>query len=97
MLVLCLNVEVRHGGVGAHFGQGVRAVPHEVVRHLVKGVVVRVPVDVTDAVGVFQALGFPILHTTELASRARCTGALDFASSRGTCALGRAGVVRPEL
>lgn len=70
MLVLCLNIEVGHGAVGAHFGQGVGAVPHEVVRHLVKGNVVRVTVDVADAICVFKALGFPILHTTVLARRA---------------------------
>jgi len=68
MLVLGLNVEVgQGGGVGAHFGQGVGAVAHEVVRHLVKGVVVRVTVDMADAVGLFEALRFPILHPAVLA------------------------------
>lgn len=98
MLVLGLNVEVgQGGGVGAHFGQGVGAVAHEVVRHLVKGVVVRVTVDVADAVGLFEALRFSVLHPAVLARRARGIGALDFASPRGTRALGGAGVVRPEL
>lgn len=68
VLVLGLNIEVgQGGGVGAHFGQGVGAGAHEAVRHLVKGVVVRVTVDVADAVGLFEALRFPILHPTVLA------------------------------
>uniref|UniRef100_A0A8C5TZW4 Uncharacterized protein n=1 Tax=Malurus cyaneus samueli TaxID=2593467 RepID=A0A8C5TZW4_9PASS len=44
VLVLGLHIEVgQGGGVGAHFGQRVGAVAHEVVRHLVKGFVVGVP------------------------------------------------------
>uniref|UniRef100_A0A8C5TZT7 Secreted protein n=1 Tax=Malurus cyaneus samueli TaxID=2593467 RepID=A0A8C5TZT7_9PASS len=71
VLVLGLHIEVgQGGGVGAHFGQRVGAVAHEVVRHLVKGFVVGVPVDVADAIGVFQAHRFPVLHPAVLARRA---------------------------
>lgn len=98
VLILGLHIEVgQGGGVGADFGQGVGAVAHEVVRHLVKGLVVGVAVDVADAVGVFEAHRFPILHPTVLARRAGGIGALDFASLCGTRALGGAGVVCPEL
>uniref|UniRef100_A0A8C0V1U4 Uncharacterized protein n=1 Tax=Cyanistes caeruleus TaxID=156563 RepID=A0A8C0V1U4_CYACU len=97
VLVLGLHIEVgQGGGVGAHFGQGVGAVAHEVVRHPVKGFVVGVPVDVADAVGVFEAHRFPVLHPAVLARRAGGIEALDFASPCRTRALGGAGVVPGE-
>ena len=53
--------------------------------------------DVADAVGVFEAHRFPVLHPAVLACRAGGIEALDFASPCGTRALGGAAVVRPEL
>uniref|UniRef100_A0A8C5X6L6 Secreted protein n=1 Tax=Malurus cyaneus samueli TaxID=2593467 RepID=A0A8C5X6L6_9PASS len=91
VLVLGLHIEVgQGGGVGAHFGQRVGAVAHEVVCHLVKGFVVGVPVDVADAIGVFQAHRFPVLHPAVLARRAGGIEALQFVSPCRTPALGGA-------
>lgn len=98
MLVLGFYVEIRQrAGVGAHFGQRVGALPHEVVSLFVKRVVMRVVVDSADPVRLRVAARHSVLNPTVMIGWAGCAGARYFAPPSGTCAFRGAGVIGPEF